>query len=496
MATRNRLKILWAFQLTVIISVFYLVTFNYYSSLSLEKDKVLGKLRAIANTASLYLDGNRHRALALLANSDIDSVLYMQEYVEMEHQLQKIQHINNLQSPVYTFIYDSSYHLFQFVASSSGEPVFMNDYIHFPKNLAALSDTGGVLDSYESDNGVWLSAFSPLKDRDGNTVGILKIDEDFTAFIREARFGLLKYAAFAVATVAPLIVFSFYYTRTALKRYQEYENNLMKQQKAIIHQSSIIKNQNRQLLFKHNEVLSLNRQLDSRVRQRTRKLLETTQELKSYLYRSSHDMRTPLSTLLGLCHLMIMEKKVDPYAAMIRETTDLLSKRLSSIAEVYEIKTRRLKIEPVPVHDLLDEVEKNIAPGSNMMICRNFVSGKLINVDRTLALIVLKEVIHNSWAHNRHCNRAIRVCLTIHEEEHGLTLTARDNGEGIPDGDDARPFEMFYRGNPRSTGMGLGLFKVKLIAERCNGKASICSTPSNGSVLTMHIPLPEHTHMT
>jgi signal transduction histidine kinase len=488
MTNRNRLRILWAVQLTVIIAVTYLIAFNYHNAIVIRKKMVLNKLKAIVCTATLQLDAEIHRRLTQQWTLKNDPAESSSDYQILHEQLNRIKQANNVASPLYTLIYDSSYHLFQFIVTTSEHPNFRHDYIHFPRILQEDFAKGGLLDVYESENGTWLSAFAPIKDKLGNAVAVLQADEEFSAFIAEAHKQLIRQSLLALLTVFPLVALLVYYTRKSLIQQEKYEGDLLKQQQAIIHQSQIIKNQNQKLTKKNEEVRLLNNKLDSKVRQRTKKLLETTQELKTYLYRSSHDMRSPITSLLGLSRLMITEGKIEPYAEMISQTTETMAQRMTSLAEVYEIKSRKIEPELINIQKLVDDISESLKGETNYLLCKDTESIESIFVDATLTKLVLKEAVYNAVYHNRNSGRKIKIWLKVsHHNEH-LTLEVRDDGIGINERVREKVFEMFFRGNEFSQGMGLGLFKVKLIAERFKGVAFLESAPGKGARLCVQLP--------
>jgi signal transduction histidine kinase len=65
-----------------------------------------------------------------------------------------------------------------------------------------------------------------------------------------------------------------------------------------------------------------------------------------------------------------------------------------------------------------------------------------------------------------------------------------DNGDGIPPEFQSRVFDMFYRAHKKARGPGLGLYIVRHIIERLNGKISLQSEKNIGTTITLMIPVP------
>ena len=67
---------------------------------------------------------------------------------------------------IYTLTYDSIQGDFFFGISSADHPFYRHRYSDFPPELLANYEVGGMLPTYEDEHGVWLSAFSPVKDKE------------------------------------------------------------------------------------------------------------------------------------------------------------------------------------------------------------------------------------------------------------------------------------------------------------------------------------------
>lgn len=491
MSDNGRFQVLWITLTLMIMATIYLIGFNYYNSLRSSKRKVLDRLKAITCTASLQIDIDAHQRLTNRWKQKGDSVDQINEYQFIHHQLQAIQKVNELSSPINTLAYDSSYHLFQFIVTSAEYSTFRQDYIHFPSTLLEKYNQGSTIEEYESETGEWLSAFAPLKDARGRTVALLQADENCSQFIVLAHQQLIQQAVVAFVTVSPLVLLLFAYTRRFLERQKQNEEALRKQQVAIAHQSSIIKKQNEKLLKKNQEIEFANNALDIKVKDRTQALLATTQELQTYLYRSSHDMRGPLSSLLGLCNLLISEKKIEPYAQLIYQASLRLIQRTQSLSDVFEIKSKEIRHAKLDVCQLINEVDKSleVEGDANYIVCRDAGSCEEIFMEGDLLRMILKEVVHNSVYHNRFSGRQTKIWIKANLNSEVLVFEVRDDGLGMPEAVKEKAFEMFFRGNEQSQGIGLGLFKVKMIAERMDGKVMLETVEGHGTTFLCILPL-------
>ena len=86
-----------------------------------------------------------------------------------------------------------------------------------------------------------------------------------------------------------------------------------------------------------------------------------------------------------------------------------------------------------------------------------------------------------------------RVEVVLEENESGLRLIVRDEGLGIPHGEQQRIFGKFYRVDPQQSrgvgGTGLGLYICRELVRRMKGRVSVTSSDGKGSIFVVELPL-------
>ena len=73
-------------------------------------------------------------------------------------------------------------HVYMGVMSSDIQ-YYKHAYISHPKELLMFYDDGAMLPSYKDEHGIWLSAFAPIKNSQGQTVAVVQVDEHFDTFL-------------------------------------------------------------------------------------------------------------------------------------------------------------------------------------------------------------------------------------------------------------------------------------------------------------------------
>lgn len=485
-----------------ILSLFLIIDL-YHIQIEESKKEVLSTLEAIANTTSLLVDGDKHASLsakyqqkdAIQANED-DSL-----YFQLHQTLAEVYEANHLSSPIYTVVYDSLSSTFQFIGTSSLYPYYRHTYEQFPDELLENYHTGGTLDEYESENGIWLSAFTPIKNGKGQTVALLQADREFTAFIQEAQAKLFKtlLIAFVVFVLVSMAVWRL--TKTILNKEDSFKKLLMEQKEEIETQSNLIQESNQKLedanttIRQQNETLRfLNGTLDIKVKERTTELKRANEELATYLYRSSHDILGPIASLKGLCHVARIDVKNEQaknYLRDIEKTTERLEHVVRSLNAVYTVKTQMTSSQ----EDTLQKI--NVASFTQEVIDTSFhhycnTIDFIIKIDKSLEVItyaaliriVLYELIRNSIAYRRENEPDPYVAIEVYQDHatKQLTMLVNDNGSGIPQEIQKELFSMFKRGHAYSSGSGLGLYIVKSAMDVMQGKITIIPKTTSGTL--------------
>lgn len=222
-------------------------------------------------------------------------------------------------------------------------------------------------------------------------------------------------------------------------------------------------------------------------------LSQRQNELDQLIYRMSHDLRTPVTSILGVCHVMKLEGLPTPFYFHLDHIhkkgieMDAILKSLSSFSLV--------AFEPIHTEeilagkflaDVLDSLkaERGFADVNFSLSCNgpeNFQS------DKTKLFLLLRNIVKNALDF-RFIDRPGSIALTFDVTPHQITFECVDNGIGIEPAIQPKIFNMFYRGSDRSIGSGLGLYIVKQIVNRLKGSITVKSMPGDTSFRVV-IPL-------
>ena len=216
------------------------------------------------------------------------------------------------------------------------------------------------------------------------------------------------------------------------------------------------------------------------------------QELMTFMYKASHNLRGPVATLSGLLNIARMEVKEGnslSYINMLNERTKHLEYTLGELIDITKIKQEDLSLTVISFERLvkkaLGRFKKEIAK-YKIEVETQLPFNLEFRSDSKLVASLFHYLIDNSIKFRN--NDAPRICISVREQAGGIIIVVSDNGPGIDEEIRGRVYEMYFRGNERSTGSGLGLYIVSSIVERLHGYISLQSKPGQGASFIIFLP--------
>ncbi len=228
-------------------------------------------------------------------------------------------------------------------------------------------------------------------------------------------------------------------------------------------------------------------------------LLNVNTELDSFVYRASHDIRSPLTTFMGLCYLAKMEATEAVslrYFEMLHQTAVRMDEILSRLLAINKLKNLQVSYEQVEVKTLLMSLIQEIQQKENfrsVKISRNRLEDLFLNTDRNVLEIIFTQMLENavdSLLHSpqdRHQTEFIHLYV-IRQEKH-LCVFVKYTGVVIPPAHWEKVFEIFHRTHHGSDITGLRLYTAKLAADKINCQIKITESNQVQTIFELLIPL-------
>jgi len=217
----------------------------------------------------------------------------------------------------------------------------------------------------------------------------------------------------------------------------------------------------------------------------------------SLLAALSHDLRTPLTALIGLADTLLMatpdlNMKSQELASAILDESRRMNTLVNNLLDMARLQSGQLKL-----HREWQPVEEVI--GSAIAACTSILKKRpvqvqlsknlpLVEFDAVLIERVLANLIENAVKYDP-TNTPIQICAQTQERE--LYVTVSDHGPGIPLGKERLIFEKFERGTSESviSGVGLGLSICQAIVQAHGGTIYSHNREKGGASFTFTLPL-------
>jgi len=228
--------------------------------------------------------------------------------------------------------------------------------------------------------------------------------------------------------------------------------------------------------------------------EKNRDLQKVNSELDSFVYRVSHDLRAPLTSILGLINLMKIETSQEKIAEYIELQERSIKKLDLFIKEIINLsRNSRLGITSsrINFHELLDEVfESQYYAKTAEKVDRICVidEGLEFYTDRQRLSIILNNLISNSLKYSNKNQEEPFVKVKVYAQNEDCVIEVSDNGIGISDMYLPKIFEMFFRATQEFNGSGLGLYIVKETVEKLKGKIKVSSVMRQGTTFKVVLP--------
>jgi signal transduction histidine kinase len=223
-------------------------------------------------------------------------------------------------------------------------------------------------------------------------------------------------------------------------------------------------------------------------------LVKINKELDSFVYKASHDLRAPLSSILGLINLANKSVSSDSELSTLLNHMQKSVSRLDDYVKELIDHSRNLRIEKELVNiDFKEIVMKAIDDLAYMEEARDIkwnihVEDQVtFRSDKTRLMIIVNNLTANAIRYSAK-NGSAFVNISVFTDEQKATLVIEDNGIGIESDNLSKIFNMFYRASEATPGSGLGLYIVKETIDTLEGTIEVSSTPGKGTTFTVTIP--------
>lgn len=218
-----------------------------------------------------------------------------------------------------------------------------------------------------------------------------------------------------------------------------------------------------------------------------KELVKTNQELDRFVYSVSHDLRSPLTSILGLISFIEEDSRESDtleQIKMIRTSINRLDGFIKNILSYSQNNRTGLESQKIPIkktiHEIVNSVS-NIKEAKGISFQIDIDEQKPFYSDWQRFNTILENLISNAIKHHTQevSGRYLKLTGTIDDEE--LKLSISDNGIGIDAAYHKKIFDMFYRLPGSTSGSGFGLYIVKESLNKIHGTIEVQSEKGVGT---------------
>lgn len=224
------------------------------------------------------------------------------------------------------------------------------------------------------------------------------------------------------------------------------------------------------------------------------KLETANRELEAFVYTVSHDLRNPLSPIIGYAdflHENCHDKLNDQELLCLAEISNS-GKRMVELMEDLLVLARVGQVERPAVPLNMEQVANEVIGGLAGQIIQAGVSVNVsampaLRVPRSLQVLVFDNLIGNALRYG--CKPGDVIEVGGERRGDKVRIYVRDHGPGVPAEERSRIFEVFYRGTTgkNQKGTGIGLATIQKIARLFEGEAWVEETTGGGSTFLVEV---------
>jgi len=230
------------------------------------------------------------------------------------------------------------------------------------------------------------------------------------------------------------------------------------------------------------------------LKQKNKELQKANDELNKFVYSLSHDLRSPLMSILGIVHLAKTNKEAFSeanYFDMIESCVLKLDGFIKNIIEYYKNSRGEEINESINFKILGEGVFESLMNQDTSIEFQTEIEQKNeFYGDRLRLNVILNNLVSNAIKYQNPAAERHFVKMKIRAQEDEAHISVSDNGIGIIQNNIDNIFKLFFRteNSQHKDGTGIGLYIVKEALDKIGGKINVVSTPMIGSSFDIVIP--------
>ena len=248
-------------------------------------------------------------------------------------------------------------------------------------------------------------------------------------------------------------------------------------------------------LNEHNN-LRVRKEQEETLLKQNKELNKINKELDSFVYSISHNLRAPVASIIGVAHLAKLDENkgreaVNHFCDLIEKSALKLDRTVKQIIHYSNNARANLVVSEIDLQEVCDECFKQLNYLNGWHRIEKNVkikSESAFHSDRYRLAVLMTNLLSNAIKFEDEGKPSSQITVNVVVSSAQMTVNIFDNGVGIRPEILPYVFNMFYRGNEKSDGDGLGLYIVKEVVEKLKGTIDIKSEYGQWTRIDFSIP--------
>jgi PAS domain S-box-containing protein len=226
---------------------------------------------------------------------------------------------------------------------------------------------------------------------------------------------------------------------------------------------------------------------------RERDLKRSNEHLDQVIYKTTHDLKAPLTSALGLIQIAEQARDEDKaqYIRLIKKSLLSLDAYIEEMNNFFRIEKLALQREQIDLSEMVKDAQDtlmNMASAAGIKVHLNLDTRMPWYSDTLRVKTIVTNIFSNAIKYSdlQKQNPFIKIATNITAEFCEICIA--DNGIGIEEEFQEKIFDLFFRATDQAKGTGLGLFIVRDTVQRLNGTISVNSVVGKGTTFFIKIP--------
>ncbi len=227
---------------------------------------------------------------------------------------------------------------------------------------------------------------------------------------------------------------------------------------------------------------------------KNRELVKAYEELDKFAYSVSHDLKDPLSGIVGAIKIAMDFDSVEQFheiLELMKKSVVRLEEYIDNLGEYYLVRRGDLNLSIIDFEAIFENVLDfyNVFLKSRGVTINTFADQSFPFIsDKSIIELILHNLISNAIKYQKKDEFHKTINITVRTEPNQVIIIVEDNGIGIPIESQDVIFNLFHRASDQAEGMGFGLYNVKNAVQKLNGEIILTSNEGIGATFKVIIP--------